>query len=100
MYENWSHFWDIFKKRSNNIFKTSSYMQKMTSNPIITLEITFYNTKHTNNTKINFRTSPQIENITRQIEDVRQFLKQKDLDKSSFYLIIYLVPIIHILYIS
>ena len=44
-YENCSHFWDIFQKLKNKIFKISSYIQKITPNPINALKITIINTK-------------------------------------------------------
>ena len=45
-----------FRKMQNN-FKICSYIQKMTPNPINTLEITIYNTKHATNTQIHLQTS-------------------------------------------
>ena len=44
-------------QKTQKIFKMSSYIQKMTPNPINALKITSYNTKHTNNTKIPFQHS-------------------------------------------
>ena len=58
-YENCSHFWDIFPKMFKNLFKISSYIEKMTTNPINALKITIYNTKRTQNTKVHFE---QIQN--------------------------------------
>ena len=43
---------DIFQKMSNSFFKMSSYIQKITENPINALKITIYTTKHTKHTQI------------------------------------------------
>ena len=54
-YENCSHFWYISKNARKHIFKTCSYIQKKTPNPINALKIIIYNTKHINNTKIHLQ---------------------------------------------
>ena len=41
----------FLKKNIKNIFKIYSYIQKTTPNPINTLKMTIYNTKHTKHTK-------------------------------------------------
>ena len=57
-YDNCSHFWNIFLKMYKHIFKVSSYIQKMTPNPINALKITIHNTKHTTKYK---NTCPEIQ---------------------------------------
>ena len=59
-YGNGSHFWDNFQNNVENSFEISSYIQKTTPNPINTLKITIYNTKHTINTQIHFQHKFQI----------------------------------------
>ena len=44
-------FWDIFKKSKKKL-KLSSYIRKMTQNPIDALKITNYNTQFPNKTRI------------------------------------------------
>ena len=44
-----------FLKMYKNTFNISSYKQKQTHNSIHALEITIYNTNHTNNTQTNFK---------------------------------------------
>ena len=53
----------MFPKTLENIFKVFSYTQKTTQNQRNTLKITILNTKHTNNTKIHFHKSKQIEHV-------------------------------------
>ena len=54
--QNWNiRFFEMLRKMYKNIFKTCSYMQRMTPNPINALKIKIYNTKHTQNTKMYFQ---------------------------------------------
>ena len=69
------------------IFKISSHIQKMTQNPINSVKITTYNTKHTQNAKIHLKTSNFFERIKKTIENNQN-------DQVWFYYI----PTLHNLY--
>ena len=77
---------DIFQKCQKHIFELCSYIQKTKPNPIITVKITFHNTKHTKHTKTHSTTS----NFLKQIEQVIF---------SKLLFIIYQISIVNILYI-
>ena len=56
-------FFFLFQKIFKNTFKISSYIQKMTQDPINALKITIYNTKHTTDSKLHFKNSKMFETI-------------------------------------
>jgi hypothetical protein len=77
-----------------NIFKLSSYIQKITQNLINAFKKTNYNTKHTKNTNIYFPKSNIFEQITK--HNFRDIQKKHH---NSILLYIYIYSIIRILYI-
>ena len=94
-----SHFWDslfFFQKKSKNIFEISSYMQKMTKNPINALKYQFV-----------AQNTPKIQKyISRKSQKIRIITKKSKRNKCLSYYIsnvhnsyfVYFVYFIHFVY--
>ena len=77
-----------------NIFRICSYIQKMTPNPINTLKITIYNTKHTKHTNTHLKTSKNHKTKSTNVGTFRKIQTNQ-----MIIITIYQISIIHILYI-
>ena len=94
------HTSGTFSKNIKNIFKTSSYIQKTTTNPINTLKISIHNTKHIQNTQIHLNKSNCFKNKSNIFETLQTIifgnLKSllcyiSDLHKSYFIYFVYFI---------
>ena len=78
------------------MFKICSYVQKMTPNPINSLEITIYKTPHTKNVKVHFHKS----NLSKIFKPSKKYFYYVSKFHSSYFVhVVYFVDFIFFVYI-